>query len=352
MDTSFSIKALAYNNLGLMAYVRGEDALAIEYYDKGIAEWNQKVTPANAPKDKNYKTALPEFYDCLWNKATCILRSVCSGDYEKWAEGWNLYENRFLKSSLVRVHPVFKSIADRVWLGQRDCRVVVAQEQGIGDNIMFARFIPQLEKQYNVKIDLQVDKSLGDLLNTNGISCPVEIDVRNYDYILPLGSVCRYVEYIDSAPYLDALPVEIPVLPKKLNIGLVWSGSSSHTNDRHRSCPVGYFKFLSQIGNVFSLNPAAKNIPAWVNKLDLSNSWINTAGILKSLDFVVTVDTSVAHLAGAMGIPTYVLQPRKETDFRWGLNNKENLWYSSVTVIQNPNDWEKCIENLKKEMYV
>lgn len=330
MDTCFSVKAMALNNLGLMLYVKGEDKEAEKYYHQALELW-------------------PDFYDCKWNLATCVLRQVCTGTHERWAEAWDLYENRFLKASKVCVHHVFSSISDKVWAGQRDCRVVIAQEQGLGDNIMFARFIPQLEKAFNIKCDLQILEPLGALLRENGISCPVEIDVRDYDYMLPLGSICRWVEYIDSATYLKAPEVLIPELRDGLNIGLVWSGSKSHANDRHRSCPVGYFKFLTKYGNLWNLNPGATNVPNWVNKIKLPN-WTHTAAVLDKMDFIVTVDTSLAHLAGAMGRPTYMLQPRKETDFRWGVNNTTNLWYDSLKVISNPNDWNLCIENLKKEL--
>lgn len=345
MKTSHSVTALAYNNLGLMAYVRGKDTLALEYYDKAIEIWNN--TKSNYNKDNK------EFYDCLWNKATCKLRLMCSGEFDSWTEAWDLYENRFLKSAVVSVHPVFATIAHKIWMGQRDCKVVIAQEQGIGDNIMFARFIPQIEKQYNITCALQVKEELGSLLRENGINTPTLIDIREYDYMLPLGSICRYINYVDRAPYISTSK-KIQLCPTELNIGVVWSGSKSHTNDRHRSCSSEYFKFLTKYGALWNLNPGCRNLPDWVNPLDLSD-WQATATALNSLDLVITVDTSTAHLAGAMGIPTYLLQPRKETDFRWGEtntleNSTQNIWYDSVTVVTNPNDWSKCFENLKKEL--
>lgn len=341
METCVSVSAMAYNNLGLMAYVRGDDITAQEYYLKAISAWNS--SPLYKPGE--------EFFDCLWNQATCTLRQVFSGNYSNWTLGWDRYESRFKKRSAVKVNPVFRSIAHRVWGGQKNCRIVLAQEQGIGDNIMFARFIPQLEELYNVKCDLQIDAKLGAVLNLNGISCPTEIDVRNYDYVLPLGSICRFVSYIDSSPYITKLSdkVSIPGIEGKLNIGLVWSGSSSHANDRHRSCPVGNFSFLRGLGNIYSLNPAAERVPKWMHKVG-GGTWMETCSVLSQMDIVITVDTSLAHMAGAMGVTTFMLQPRKETDFRWGYGSKETLWYSSMTVIPNNNSWPDCIAELRKEM--
>lgn len=345
METCHSVQAMAFNNLGLMAYVHGDDILAEQYYNTALSIW-------------------PDFPDCQWNLSTCILRRVCSGSFERWAEGWLAYDSRFKKSSAVNIHSIFGHLADKMWNGQRDCRVVIAQEQGIGDNIMFSRFIPQLALEYNLTAcDFQIGDSLGRLLRANGISCPEKLDVRNYDYVLPLGSICGFVSHIDRAPYITMGFESIDLLEslghKKLNIGVVWSGSDTHSNNRHRSCPVGYFKFLTQYGTLWNLNPGAKDVPKWVNRSCLSN-WTETASLLASLDFVVTVDTSVAHLAGAMGVPCYMLQPCKETDFRWGkaltVNgisvdvSTQNIWYDSVHVIANPNNWNECMINLKKEL--
>lgn len=341
LKTAGSIHGMAWNNLGLMMYLLGDDTSAESYYGKALKVWKEESGKEN-------------FYDCKWNLATCVLRQVMSGEFDRWSEGWDLYENRFLKSKAVSVHPVFGTIADRVWNGQRDCRVLLAQEQGLGDTIMFARFIPQLEEQYGIKCDLQVNHPLGSVLEKNGVSCPVEIDTRDYDYMLPLGSICRFVNYIDRAPYIS-WPDSLDLGSSGLNIGLVFSGSSTHNNDRHRSCPPGFFKFLSGYGKVWSLNPGAKNLPNWIHRLELPD-WQATCSALNSMNFVVTVDTSLAHMSGAMGVPTFMLQPRKETDFRWGAAgcsteiSTENLWYDSLKVIHNPNDWSKCIDNLKKEL--
>lgn len=333
METCFSIPGMAFNNLGLMAYVCGNDTLAEKYYNTALGLW-------------------PEFHDCTWNLATCVLRQVCSGNFARWNEGWDLYESRFKKSTAVCVHGVFGSIAHKVWGGQKNCRVVVAQEQGIGDNIMLSRFIPAIEKLYGITCDFQVNAALGDLLSMNGISCPKKIDVRAYDYVLPLGSICRFVGEIDREAYLKSPSMQLPS-SGGLNIGVVWSGSPSHANDRHRSCPSGYFRDLTRFGKLWNLNPGCTNLPSWVNSLDLPD-WTATAAAISAMDFCVCVDTSVAHMCGALGVPCYLLQPYKETDFRWGdasftaSEYEQNIWYASVTVIKNPSSWEKCFENLEK----
>jgi len=352
METCESVEAMAYNNLGLMAYVRGDDTLAESYYHKAIEIWKNSISlePSlrkHTPLAPTCVVGKMPFYDAKWNLATCVLRQMCSGSFDRWAEGWDLYENRFLKTSIVKVHSVFGFLANKIWCGQRDCRVVIAQEQGLGDNIMFARFIKQLETDYNIKCALQVHEGLGVLLRANGINCPVEIDVRNFDYMLPLGSICKWVSYVDRAPYISASSV-MELGSNALNIGVVFSGSSAHTNDRHRSCPSGNFKFLEKYGKLWSLNPGAV-LPNWISPLEIKN-WNDTASAVSAMDFIVTVDTSLAHLAGAMGVPTFMLQPCKETDFRYGVACTENIWYDSLKVISNPNSWEKCMQNLKKEL--
>jgi len=115
---------------------------------------------------------------------------------------------------------------------------------------------------------------------------------------MPLGSICRFAKYVDPDPYIHNKG-SVHEFPSGVNIGIVWSGSPSHVNDRHRSCPVGNFKFLSEYGNLWSLNPGATNVPKWVNRLPIA-TWQDTISVLSGLDFVVSVDTSLVHMAGAL----------------------------------------------------
>ena len=321
-----NIPALAYTNLGLMNYVYERDNEAIANFNKADA-------------------LVPGIGDANWNKATALLRMACSGQYNLFKDGWAQYEYRFKKSSPVTIKGTFGVLRDKMWLGEKGIRLLVCAEQGIGDNIMFSRYLSELEKMYNVDVTLQGSPDLCSLL-WKGKNVNVEFNPLDYDYVLPLGSICRFVGFIDPSPYVE---FSDKFNLHGFNIGIVWSGSPSHANDRHRSVSAQRFKRFERYGRLWSLNPAAK-CPSFVNKCEI-NSWTDTAKWLNSMDLVISVDTSTVHLAGAIGVRTWMIQPFKETDFRWGSqNNKSNVWYSSVDIYRNPNDWDFVFNSLEEDL--
>lgn len=319
---SGNIPAMANTNLGLMKYVYEHDMEAIELFDKADA-------------------LSPGYGDANWNKATALLRMACSGSHDKFALGWDQYEYRFKKTSPVTIKGTFGTLRDRTWLGQKDCRVLVCAEQGIGDNIMFSRYLLPLAQQYNLDITLQ--DTTGMLWNK---CVGLEFNPSDYDYVLPLGSICRFIGFINPEPYIHfSDSFDLP----GINIGIVWSGSTSHANDRHRSVSPQRFKRFGRYGKLWSLNPGVK-CPSFASPCTIS-SWKDTATWLNSMDLVISVDTSIVHMAGALGIRTWMIQPFKETDFRWGSNNdKSNIWYSSVDIYRNPNDWEFVFDSLEEDL--
>lgn len=321
-----NIPALAYTNLGLMSYVYDDDNTAIALLSRA-------------------DELQPGIGDANWNKATAMLRKACSGAYDLFTAGWAQYEYRFKKSSPVTIKGTFGHLRDKTWIGEKGIRLLVCAEQGLGDNIMFARYLPTLAATYNVDITLQGSSDIASLL-WEGKNVNIEFNPLDYDYVLPLGSICRFVGFISADPYVDFKDkFDLP----GINIGIVWSGNTKHSNDRHRSVSAQRFKRFSKYGKLWSLNPAAE-CPAWANKCGVKN-WTDTAKWLNSMDLVITVDTSIVHLAGAMGVRTWLVQPYKETDFRWGNhNNKSNVWYSSVDVYRNPNDWEFVFDRIEEDL--
>lgn len=316
------IKAKAYTNLGLMSYVYDNDKEAI----------------------KNFDLALDN-PDAQWNKATALLRQACSGDFSKFTEAWKLYDARFKKTPPVTLTGSFGALTEKIWCGEKDVRVLVACEQGLGDNIMFARYLPVLASMYNIKITLQGNSSLCSLL-WSGDNVGSDIDPSKYDYIFPIGSICRFVGFIDPSPYID-FSEKFDL--EGINIGVVWSGSRTHANDRHRSVSFQRFKRFAKYGNLWSLNVGAE-VPPWINKCAISN-WVDTAKWVNSMDLIISVDTSIVHLAGALGANCWMLQPYKETDFRWGSNNdSSNIWYSSVDVYRNPQSWDFVFDTLEEDL--
>jgi hypothetical protein len=314
--TTQDVIAMANCNLGLMAYVYDNDSLAISYYDKA-----------------------PQLADALWNKSTALLRQACSGAYEQFDLAWLLYEYRFLKTSPVTLRGTFGPLSQKRWEGQKNCRLLVLAEQGIGDNIMFSRFLPELRDTYSLDITLQSDipylwdKTVG-----------TTFDNTAYDYILPIGSICRYVSTLEDTPYISRSGNALG----GFNIGCVWAGSTTHSNNRHRSVSPQRFKRFSKYGTLWNLS--LEETPKFMKPCNIKN-WEETATWIASMDLIITVDTSVAHMAGAMGKPVWLIQPYKETDFRYGSGNtSSNIWYSSMKVYRNPQDWDFVFDTLEGDL--
>ncbi len=146
-------------------------------------------------------------------------------------------------------------------------------------------------------------------------------------------------------------------------VGLVWAGSSTHKNDRNRSMKLAHLITLGQISGVrlFSLQKGdaaiqAKNPPAGVELVDWTDElkdFADTAALIANLDLIIAVDTSLAHLAGAMGKPVWMLLPFVP-DWRWLLEREDSPWYPSMRLFRQPcrGDWESVIRRMAEELPV
>ena len=147
----------------------------------------------------------------------------------------------------------------------------------------------------------------------------------------------------------------------KFKVGLVWAGNSEHKNDRNRSLAFKHFHALAKLPKVkwFTLQkgPAATQardtdaILPLVDFTDQLNDFSDTAALIENLDLVITVDTAVAHLAGAMGKTVWVLLPFAP-DWRWMLNRSDSPWYPSMRLFRQrqPGDWAGVIETVCEEL--
>lgn len=359
---SHSNLALQYKNMGM-----DEDALAA--YRKGIEalphnqdiRFNYGVFLAEKhhfdEAISQYKTAIslkPDFFLPHFNLG---LLNLLLGNFE---EGWKEYEWRF-------GHQVFKKFKNRFsgpeWQGEdgNGKTILVYNEQGAGDLIQFARYLPELKKK-GFKVILEVIYDLVDLAaQCEGLDQVIPQRSKNmpaYDYHVSVGSLPLKLgifepffnkKYVEPTGNVDEKVFNNYKQFKK--IGICWAGNPVHKHDQYRSCELKYFKHLNGIPNVklFSLQKDSRP-RFWSSRgvvdltegcdnmgvVDMSDLLINfnyTAAIMKCMDCVVTVDTAVAHLAGAMNIPCYVLLPEM-SDWRWGLNNKTTKWYDSVKLFR------------------
>ena len=261
-------------------------------------------------------------------------------------------------------HPVygkeFFSLPDPEWVGQplEGKRIVIMAEQGLGDAIMFARYASVLAAR-GATVMIACDRRLVSLLQTTPGITRAFAKTRampRFDYWvdqMSLPHLCQTtLQTIPSpGPYLTADPVlthewsERLALPNdRRRIGIVWAGNPLHTNDANRSCPPELFKpFLADaIGVSLQVGPAAARAET-LGLQDLSpglTDYAETAAVIANLDLVLTVDTSVAHLAAAMGKPTWIMLPHCP-EWRWLQHRTDTPWYDSVRLFRQPGpgDW-------------
>jgi tetratricopeptide (TPR) repeat protein len=289
------------------------------------------------------------------------ITQLVAGDFE---HGWINYESRFKLPERKRGEYHFPQ---PIWQGEdlSGKTLFIHIEQGLGDTIQFVRYIP-LVMQYGGNIILESQKELLTLLQAQFPTItviprwnpPAEFDYHIAIMSLPLlfkttletiPAAGGYLKNIDprSTNWVgdDRLEVLLPDNTKHLKVGIVWAGGELHKNNKNRSLSLEVLKPIFNNKNVdfYSLQygKRAQDLESYglsTQIKDLSpciNDFADTAAILKKLDILISVDTAVAHLGGALGIPTWILLPYAP-DFRWLLNTENSPWYNSVRLFRQP----------------
>ena len=295
------------------------------------------------------------------NQAYCYLQM---GRFE---DGWRLHEWR---KKLPR--PVgHRSFAQPLWLGREDISsktLFVHWEQGYGDTIQFCRYGRVLETM-GARVVMSVQDPLYRLLSQ--LRPPIEIireaEVpQHLDYHCPMMSLPlalrTTLQTIPAAPHYLASDPELRQdfesrLPARTRprVGIAWSGSASHKNDRNRSIdPAMLAPLFSVDAQWISLQYDA-GPPPHPKLQSVAAPWrdfADTAAVLDCMDLVVTVDTSVAHLAGALGKPAFVLLPFN-SDWRWLLQRDDSPWYPSLRLFRQnyAESWEGVISRVRASVW-
>ena len=321
-----------------------------------------------------YRRALslkPDFADVDWSLGLLLL---CRGQF---AEGWRRHEARY--------HPSFSSSKISVpshlpfpqWQGQTlpGKSIVIWPEQGYGDQIQFCRYIASLKRLGASKITLVCETPLIELFKTladvDAVISKQEVTKLNkHDYwalILSLPHYCgtSLETVVAELPYFHASRERVrkwlPKLPGKgFRIGLVWKGSSSHKNDQNRSLPnlgvlvplwgisdVVFISLQKGPGEEEAVNPPV-NQPIIALGRDIQ-AFADTAAIISQLDLVICVDTAIAHLAGALNKPCWVLLSAIGSDWRWLLDRNDTPWYPGVMRLfrqEVDGDWGALVSDV------
>lgn len=316
--------------------------------------------------EKYYKLAIcansnfPQIYDALGKFYLKL------GKYEK---GWKGHEYR-LQHGISNLKDI-----PRRWDGDKypEATLMLICEQGFGDIIQFARFIPKV-KEYFKKIKFFCQKELISLLQVSFPYCEfiekcgkLPLDYDFHIPIMSLGEVFNIKEDTIPSPnqYLSTTNEQInkfkPIFSSKVkNIGFCWMGNLKNQELLHRAIPLDKFSTIFNYSNINFYNlrkdDTGDDITPYANSLDnvfdytnKFNDFNDTAGFIMNLDIVITIDTSVAHLAGALGKETILLLSYN-ADWRWLVDRNDSPWYGSITLIrQNKiNNWDSAICAVKK----
>lgn len=343
--------AHAWSNLALACKNTGDLDRARSYFDRALQ-------------------IDPDLALAHWNRSFVHL---LQGD---WLQGWADFEWRFEipKWRTLYPHRIRASRWDGHPIGDRT--LLVHDEQGLGDTLQFVRFLAPARRRCG-RLILETRPELETLLR--GVAGIDDIVLRSPDHP-PEVAFDRYVPLMSLAGLFQTTPECVPSPPPYLHapaeriahwqahlpdgdfrVGLVWAGRPEHANDANRSCS------LRQISTLFDQNriqficlqkgPAGRQIETFKGYQNVFHygeqlqDFADTAGIIMNLDLVITVDTSVAHLAGALGRPVWVMIPYIP-DWRWMMNGSKTPWYPSMVLFRqkSPKDWRTLIGEIRSSL--
>jgi tetratricopeptide (TPR) repeat protein len=299
------------------------------------------------------------------------LSGLVTGDFER---GWAEYEWRRKAPSLRHKERDFDQ---PLWLGEDDLAgktILLYSEQGFGDSIQFCRYAPLVAAR-GTRVIVEVEKPLYELMTSlAGVSRVVARGDRlpDFDFQCPLPSLplafkTRIETIPSSCPYLR-VPIQAGeswdalLGPKhRLRIGLAWAGSAKHVRDGERSMRLRDLAPLLEIDATFvslqkEVRAADAETLAGFRMMDLGEKledFSETAALISQLDLVVSVDTSVAHLAGALGKPVWILLTHVP-DWRWLLNRDNTPWYPSARLFRQneTREWANATMRLSQALRV
>jgi len=343
----------ALNNLGRALQLRGEHARSLEILERAVA-------------------ANPNDPDSRFLRGLGLL---AAGDFQR---GFADYHFRLAcKDIQTALHA--RTFAQPAWNGEEVAgkTFLIHTEQGMGDTIQFIRYAPLLAER-GARVIVECPPDLAALLRSvKGVAEVIArpnalpaFDVHATVLDLPRLFGTTLATVPANLPYVAADPVRVEKWREELasdatavrrRVGLVWSGNPKHANDRNRSIPLRELEPLAALANVTFFNlqkgPAAGQMSDSTLQLKLIDhtarlhDFADTAALIANLDLVMTVDTSVAHLAGALGKPVWVLLP-KVADWRWMLDRGDSPWYPTMRLWRQrvAGEWASVVRQIEAEL--
>ena len=376
--------ASAFSNRGITLTALGRLEAALASYDRAIAldptfaeAYNNRGNLLTALKRldealASYDKAIllkPDFADAFKNRAQLKL---LTGRFE---EGWHDYEWRFDAHGFPDKPPAFEA---PTWNGEdlSGRHIVVSDEQGMGDTIQFARYLLLLVRK-NAEVTFVTEAKLVRLLHSLPEKIRIVRQIRGdtrFDFqcalmSLPLRFRTDLSSIPNAVPYLESERSLIAQWRERIGspgfkIGIAWQGSPINKTDAGRSIPLEQFVPSARVPGVrlislqkhFATGQLAQ-LPGDVgiqtlNDLDEGpDAFIDTAAVMANLDLIVTCDTSIAHLAGALGRPVWVAL-KHVPDWRWMLDKEDSPWYPTMRLFrqQTAGDWAPVFASIEQEI--
>jgi tetratricopeptide (TPR) repeat protein len=372
----------AHNNRGNVLHDMERYAEALESHDRAIAldanYADAYYNRGNALRGLHRHTEAidsferaislePDHASAHWNLADCRL---LLGDF---ARGWSEYEWRW---KLEQWRKTKRNFPRPLWLGGQPLQgrtILLHSELGLGDTLLFCRYAKEVAA-LGAKVILEVQPPLLSLLgDLEGVAeiLPRGSPLPAFDYHCPLMSLplafktdLRNIPV--GIPYIRSDPARVAAWKRDLGeamkprVGLVWSGSKALKNDQRTMTLAETLPLLGDWAEWVSLQKDVRDSDAALLALrtDLRHiggeltDFTDTAAAIELMDVVVSVDTSVAHVAGAMGKPVWIMLPFNPHDWRWMLKREDSVWYPTARLFRQPanGDWAAVIRRVKEEL--
>jgi tetratricopeptide (TPR) repeat protein len=370
------------NNVGDALLLLGRFAEALEWFDRAL-----ELRPSFALALDNKAVTLRRMHRfdealTVYHQISAIDPASAKAEFDRanlnlllgnFETGWREREAR-LRVPLLPI--VLWKGPEPVWLGGEGIdqkTILIYCDEGLGDTIQFSRYAPLLAER-GARVVLVVQDALHSLLSgLPGLSHCFPASAKT---LVPVEVYCPLTSLpLAFRTTLDTIPPPIRLSPPvdlaraweerlgrrdRLRVGLAWSGSPTHANDHNRSMPLKLLTRLLDVDATFlslQRDPRPDDKAVLAERADIVEltahltDFSETAALVSCLDLVITVDTSVAHLAGAMGCPTWIMLPHTP-DYRWLLNREDSPWYPSVRLFRQTSagDFAGVIERVRAEL--
>jgi tetratricopeptide (TPR) repeat protein len=368
-------------NLGNLLFKQGDTIAAIDSYRNGLMlQPDHAVALANLgvtletlgdaeSAEECYQSALKSRPDFSLAKFFLGLHQLSKGEF---SVGWNAYEHRWVSKECRSYRRTFSQPR---WRGEdiQGSRILLYAEQGLGDTMQFVRYLSMLLAR-GAEIILEVQPNLYRLLKNSfeqvrviraGEAHP-DFDWQCPLLSLPLAFGTDLESIPSSGPYLRVEATAAAIWAERLSadtlrVGLAWAGNPKHSRERQRSISLEQLARLTRIEGLtfYSLQKGAAAAPLKSRSSDLrlidldagQEDFADTAAIAANLDLVISIDTSVAHLAGAIGRPVWILLHHMP-DWRWLRGRSDSPWYPTARLFRQtvPGNWNGVLDQLEESL--